>query len=232
MTSIALISLIIIGAGLVGGVANYHRFETNQLYSGFALRKSLLVGLVAAATIPLFLRMLSSDLLSQAATDPINYFVFAGFCLIAAFYSSRFLQTIGDQVLRELEEVKRKTEIVAAETAENTAKVDVVVDDLTDKADAPEKDTAGERNIGTRGLEDIPDEYANPQDRILSALANDKYSFRTLAGIAKECQMEKGETAALIEALRAGGLVIEVRNRRGHPIYALSEEGKEKMFSR
>ena len=63
MNSIGIITLIIVGAGILGGLANYHRFDTNKGFNGFGLRKSILIGLVAAATIPLFLEMLSSQLL-------------------------------------------------------------------------------------------------------------------------------------------------------------------------
>ena len=79
MDHLVLLVLLIIGAGIVGGIANYHRFESNLEFSWFNIRKSLLFGIVASAAVPLFLHMLHSTIMTEAESSGILYFVFAGF---------------------------------------------------------------------------------------------------------------------------------------------------------
>lgn len=97
---IILISIMVV-SGAFGGYLNYlHNFDTkDQEKRDFGTRsKYILLGIGAAFLIPLFLKMLESELLSQDS-DNLNYLIFAGFCLIAAIFSRRFISSIGDKVL-------------------------------------------------------------------------------------------------------------------------------------
>ena len=68
---------IIVAAGLLGGTANYYMEQAN----GAGFRKSVLLGLTAAATVPLFLKTVSSNLMTDCLNgDAISHFVFFGFC--------------------------------------------------------------------------------------------------------------------------------------------------------
>lgn len=93
--------LIMVVSGAFGGYLNYlHNFDTKGLEKrDFNTRsKYILLGIGAAFLIPLFLKMLESELLS-GDSDNLNYLIFAGFCLIAAIFSRRFISSIGDRVL-------------------------------------------------------------------------------------------------------------------------------------
>ena len=75
-----MILAIMLVAGLLGGAANYYLAERDER-SATDRGKYLVLGVVAALTVPLFLNMMSSTLLEGARTKPVDFFACAGFCL-------------------------------------------------------------------------------------------------------------------------------------------------------
>ena len=86
---ILLISIIIIASGLVGGFINYFLSADEDQPARNLLVGYLLLGIGAAATVPLFLNLTSSTLLIEARTEPVKFFIIAGFCFIFALFSKR-----------------------------------------------------------------------------------------------------------------------------------------------
>src|SRR5690606_12658374 len=83
-----------------GGFLNYlNDFDTvaNEQKDKKTRFKYVLLGIGASFLIPLFLKMLESDILSRSGN--LNYLIFGGFCLIAAIFSRRFISSIGDRIL-------------------------------------------------------------------------------------------------------------------------------------
>ncbi|MBN1642102.1 MAG: hypothetical protein JXA09_12785 [Anaerolineae bacterium] len=124
---IALIILIMVVSGLLGGLANYFLARRQQrlaevtgggeaeaeeplVPSPTDLWESLVMGVVAAFIVPLFLSTISSDLLRTGATDRLNLLVFGGFCLVAAIFARAFIRNISDAVLNKLREVGQEAE--------------------------------------------------------------------------------------------------------------------------
>ena len=226
MSHLLLIGLIIAGAGILGGFANYHRFESNQEFNWFNFRRSLLLGLVASAAVPLFLQMLSSTIISDAGEDGKAwlYFVFAGFCLVAAFFSTRFLQTLGDRVIKELEEVKQKTQKLEEETEENAAKVDVLVDNNTDH-DLEEDLATRDHGLVSKGIKNEGQrKELSDMEKVIQTFRNKNYSFRTLESIAKECDLDIAKVEQLILKMKEEKLIRKFSTKRGKPIYAINKQ--------
>jgi predicted membrane channel-forming protein YqfA (hemolysin III family) len=98
---ILLVLGIMVAAGILGGLANYFLAER---HSDFALRDlfKYVLGVVAALMVPLFLNMISSNLLDLARTHPINLLVFGGFCLIAVIFSRRFLENLSAKLMQQI----------------------------------------------------------------------------------------------------------------------------------
>src|SRR5690554_1558660 len=91
---------IMVACGAFGGFLNYlNDFDTvqNEKKNNRIRFKYILLGIGAALLIPLFLNMISSDIIRS--TDHADYLIFAGFCLVAAIFSRRFISTIGDRIL-------------------------------------------------------------------------------------------------------------------------------------
>ncbi|HTO16315.1 MAG TPA: YEATS-associated helix-containing protein [Edaphocola sp.] len=102
---IILIAIMII-SGAFGGFLNYlHKFDTRADEETHSVTKYILLGIGAAFVIPLFLKMISSDLIRSS--DNLDYLIFAGFCLIAAIFSKRFITTIGEQVLERAKNAEK-----------------------------------------------------------------------------------------------------------------------------
>ena len=103
--------LVILGimllAGVLGGIANYFLSDRQGELSSRDGFKYATLGVIAALTVPLFLNMLSSNLLEAARTRPVDFFVFAGFCLIYVVASRRVFENAANKLLSQIDQVKR-----------------------------------------------------------------------------------------------------------------------------
>lgn len=222
---LTILILIILISGLVGGVANYFKQEANMTFKWFNLVKSMLLGLVASAIVPLFLEMLQSQLLysnEDGHYNMINYFVFTGFCLIAAYSSIQFLQSVSDKVISDLEEVKKKTEALEEETNVNSELVGkiVEVDTLTE---ATELESYSEESEF-----ESTQVKATPKELLNNALSSDQFTFLTIAGLSKVSGLSLFEVEAIMAEKILAGEVKEFKGKDGKTIYALTQNGKNK----
>lgn len=85
-------TLIIVGiilvAGIFGGVVNYFTiYDKKESGSNRKCWAAILAGVAASCLVPLFLSMISSDLIVNSRKDDKYYLVFAGLCLIAGIFS-------------------------------------------------------------------------------------------------------------------------------------------------
>jgi hypothetical protein len=106
--TLAIVGIILI-AGIFGGLVNY--FTVNNQKEAGSSRKcweAVLVGIAASFLVPLFLSMISSDLIVNCRNDDKYYFVFAGLCLVAGIFSRRFINSIGKKILDQVEMTKEK----------------------------------------------------------------------------------------------------------------------------
>lgn len=85
---------IMLAAGVLAGIANFFMSDSEGTASARELLKYLILGVVAALTVPLFLNMTSSNLLEFGRTRPNALFVFGGFCLIYVLLSRRIFESI------------------------------------------------------------------------------------------------------------------------------------------
>lgn len=95
-------------AGVLGGVANYFLADRRGETGRREWLKYPLLGVVAALTVPLFLNMISSTLLEGARTKPVDFFTFAGFCLIYVIAARRLLENVAQRLGSQLDQVKRE----------------------------------------------------------------------------------------------------------------------------
>lgn len=90
---------IMLGTGLLAGIANFFLSDQEGKASARELVKYLVLGVVAALTVPLFLNMTSSNLLDFGRSRPNALFVFGGFCLIYVLLSRRLFESIAHKLL-------------------------------------------------------------------------------------------------------------------------------------
>lgn len=94
-------------SGAAGGMVN--RFMTEgDAAPRLAWWKHMLIGIAAAFMVPLFLAMISADLITKIRGtpghpgDPTLLLNLAGFCLVAAVASRGLIQSVSERMLREV----------------------------------------------------------------------------------------------------------------------------------
>ena len=206
---------VILAAGFLGGTANYYMEKSN----GAGYWKSVLLGLTASATVPLFLKTVSSQLLAdclkETDRDETAFFVFFGFCTVAAIFSSKFLQSLGDKLLQEMKEVKQKQEELAETTdvlvaqnsdpSENEPAIAIAVD----KADPSEFESF---KIGESSKSAAP--AMSDEQKIMAMLQSGKFAFRTPEGIAKDGNMDLSMVQRKLNELEKQGMVKKTKRAR------------------
>ncbi len=113
--------LIMLGAGIVGGVVNVTLNETER--TRFVFGASILSGIAAAFLMPLFLYTVKSSLIADLKPQESaeqSYLIFGGFCLLAAISSRTFIQSLSSKVLHEVKEAKRVSQDAHRESARAT----------------------------------------------------------------------------------------------------------------
>ena len=132
-----------------------------------------------------------------------------------SLFSNRFMNSIGDRVIQDLEKIKRKTEVIEEETKDNSEKVEALVEVQTD---------GGTAKVKPQKLEEIKSEIpTDVADKIFKSFQNEKYKFRTVEGIASDSGLDSSETKALIDKLEQKNIIKRYRGRGGKRIYSLTD---------
>lgn len=209
MSHIGILIVIMIGSGVLGGVASYLSVDIDPDEKKPALKRVGL-GLAAAFIVPLFLNMISSSILADAEKTPINYLVFAGFCIVAAFSSKSFITSISKNILDKIDSVEKKQHELASD-----------LEPIITKETEPEPEAQS-------SLKNI--EVNSDEKKILKALANPKFSRRYLRGIERETGIEDMDAVYCLISLREKGLVHSKKAKR-LDIYWLTTIGREYIQS-
>jgi|ERR1035437_499851 hypothetical protein len=194
---LVIISIIIIIAGITGGVVNFFMNNTTKEIDGYEMAKSIMFGIVASAIVPLLLQMMSSDLLESSQTNSLKYFVFGGFCLVAAVYSTKFIQSIADKIIKDLNAVKQVAE-------NNKTKVDLLINKSSDAEAKP-------IGLMTKDVNFSADK--TDVDKIMGALSSTKFKFRTLDGVVTETQLTSKDVNSILKELEEKNVVMKISTK-------------------
>jgi hypothetical protein len=213
--------LIILGimilAGLLGGAANYFladRQGEGQRHHGWP--KYVVLGVVAALTVPLFLNMISSTLLEGARTKPVDFFSFAGFCLIYVIATRRSLENVLQRLLGQFEQVKRELgQIKAQQKSEPMFMLPPVVEKAPEPL-APPPEVKAE-----------PKEVLSYNDiEILRTLVSESFVYGNLAAICDRTGLNRDFISQRLTIMKNMG-VIETRiNDKNVLHWSVSTRGK------
>ena len=240
---VGILILLILASGILGGLANYFLDRQERNWIGYDVLKSALLGIVAAATVPLFLKIVSSSLMKDAETDPLQYFVFCGFCLVAAAFSTRFLQGIGDKVLQELKEVKKSNAELQAATEEVKKEQEELKDTTNtilltgsdDQGEAaapeppqPEAEVAEFESFREGGEKGAKPKAAvkraatkRPEDLLLEKFKDPKYRFRTLQGLISATGLDEQTVADVVLKWEQDGKLKKIKRPDGVFIWTM-----------
>jgi hypothetical protein len=189
-------------AGFLGGAINHFLTQEEDAKPRSMIR-SLAVGIGASFMVPLFLNMISSNLIDEirgTGTNPANptkLLVLAGFCLVAAVSSRAFIRTLSDRVLAEAKAARKEAKQAKEEVQEVQANIDPILQKETEKelaADQPASLLTGET-------------VSDDERKILEAFARSRYALRTLTGISKDAGYDRVHGNGILSSLEQKGFV-------------------------
>jgi hypothetical protein len=162
-------------------------------------------------TVPLFLQIISNNLLDipKDTTFPDkNYFILAGFCVLAAFYSKRFL----DDLYAKVNKAEMKAE-EAKQIAENAEQKNQEIDDVEEIINETELNKT------------FTTDYSKDEIKAVSrAILLSKYTYRTITGVAKETNISVDKVKGILDLLKKGGFAESKKNRKGNDIWKIIDK--------
>ncbi|SHK16296.1 YEATS-associated helix-containing protein [Chryseobacterium polytrichastri] len=212
--------IIMLICGIVGGVGNTLRGTT---CSGVVISKNICLGIIASIAVPLFLSLVSSDIISNLYIEKkgadgntinhsVNYLIFSGFCMIASYTSLDFLNNISGRVIQKFE--KRVDRVEEESEVLNQALKTIAVN------------TESNTQINASELEKFKtSSYAE----IMNSIKNKENKFRPLDIIKTEVNQDNTEIDKKIEILKNNNLVKEIELRKGEKAVALTEDAEKIM---
>ena len=209
-THMLLILIIMVIAGVLGGAANYFLADRHGEPAKRDWLKYPILGIVAALTVPLFLNMISSTLLEGARTKPVDFFAFAGFCLIYVVASRRLFENVAQRLMGQLDQVKREVVHLKQQKREEPA--------LTPNRQEPEQ---------PKPAEPEPREVLSYNDvEILRALVEESFVYGNLAAICERTGLARDLVSQRLTVMKTMG-VIETRiNDKNVLHWGVSTRGK------
>lgn len=197
------ILLIMIVTGILGGLGNYYLSERKPGRRDWL--KYPLLGVIAALTVPLFLNMISSNLLEAARSRPIDFFVFAGFCLIYVVASRRPFENVADRLLPRMEQ--RDDAVQPALREENAPLAEV----------AAAKPEDSRESLSYNDIE------------IVRALAEENYVYGNLAGLTDKTGLARDLVSARLTVLKNLGIIETRINEKSILHWFVSPKGKQML---
>lgn len=200
--TIGIVAIMLIAGGL-GGLANYLTTEIED-DEKFPAWRRVIVGAIAAIAVPAFLDMISSEIISKDM-DVKNYFVFAGFCLLAGFSSKAFLTSMSKGLLDRVKNMEDRQKSLESE-----------VDPILEKETEPDQDQQSGDLVST---------LSDEEKEVFKALANPNYSRRYFYGVVTETGLEKLQVNNALKTLKDLDFV-RCRTSKGRELFWLTQKGR------
>lgn len=218
-----LILLVMVAAGALAGVANYflsERAASRELRD--VLRYGVL-GVVAALTVPLFLNMISSNLIEASRTRPVDLFVFGGFCVLYVVASRRLFENVALRLLGQVEQMKRQVAEIEPEL-ERLDRIERRQEEAAAEAAAREQAEAAERQAAKDAEKDA---LSYNDIEIVRAIAEEAYIYGNLAGLTEKTGLGRELISARLVALKAAGILETRINERNVLHWYVSPKGRQ-----
>ena len=180
-----ILGLMII-SGILGGLVNFFLSEHHKLLVCKAVIGDCLLGIFSALTVPLFLNMISSNLLTVVHNEPFNLFIFNGVCLLFALFSCRLKDFFLNKRLQSIGHIPRYSGSGGSVEADH------------------ELDIAG-RKVSNNRLSRAG--ISEGELKILKVMASGNPVHQSLVGLIKDPELEKEPVNEKLSFLMAKGLV-------------------------
>ncbi|MCH4895425.1 hypothetical protein E0494_01740 [Marinilabiliaceae bacterium JC040] len=227
MNHIYILILIIVLVGAIAGLTNYLDYFYKGLINNiYEFIKYILRGIGAAILVPLFLNMLSSSLIEYSeGYNYINYFVFAGFCYIAGYFSDRFISTVGERVLKDLEKANKRIKVAMTSSKQNEEKLDLLVSAESEFDEELVTTTELDLSKFKENMKFADDDIEYQVNNVFLSFLG-KYKLRTVKGIAKELNYSLTVVESILKVLFNQGFVKSFTDKNGKTLWTTTNQGK------
>lgn len=215
-----IILLIMIAAGVLGGVANYFLSDRQNDSNSRDWGKYPILGVISALTVPLFLNMISSNLLEAARTRPVDFFVFAGFCLIYVVASRRVFENVANKLLGQMDQMKREMVQIKQNRPENQSPAH--------REESSGIPTDGPSLIAAKP-ETIKESLSYNDIEIIRALAEDSYVYGNLVGLTDKTGLARDLVSSRLTVLKTLGIIETRINDKNVLHWFVSPKGKQML---
>jgi len=220
--SLAVVIIVIVICGILGGLRNWFTEDVSSARPWTKFLGRSVDGIIAAAAVPLFLSIIGNEKITAVfgkvdfsnSAYEIALLILTGFCLLAAVYSQKFLDSLSKkfmQLSEKVEEVDAKVEKVNA------------IADLQVEPEATRGDGEKRTRPRVKGLSD-------DQKKVLKALASGQFLMRTADGLAGQTKLPLVAVEDILLQLKKGELVQELSTAKGVR-WAISDEGRIELGS-
>lgn len=203
------ILLIMVAAGLLGGAANYFLSERRADPARREWARYGVLGVVAALTVPLFLNMISSNLLEAARTRPIDFFVFSGFCLVYVVATRRVFENVANRLFNQMDQMKGEMATMKRRQGDDAAPV-------------------AEPLPGIKP-EEARDALSYTDVEILRALSGESYVYGNLVGLTDKTGLAREVVSSRLLVLKNLGIIETRINDKNVLHWSVSNRGRQML---
>lgn len=230
------IGIVMFVAGMLGGIVNYFLSDPAE-ERPMPWWKHATIGVAAAFMVPLFLNMISGDLIDKirgtngSLADYSKIFVLAGFCLAASVSSRAFIGSMSHRLLQavksanekssDAKELAEEAKVEAVYATARAAEAKAVVDPLIEE-DEKQIDT-GHLMMPASMMESTP---TKDELDVLKAMIGSGFTMRSLSGISKDSGVPKERVNSAISTLLQSELIGQTMSNNGQPRWYPTPKGR------
>lgn len=221
--------LIMLFCGLLGGLANYFMSDRQGELTRREATKYAVLGVIAALTVPLFLNMISSNLLEAARTRPVDFFVLAGFCLFYVIASRRLFENAANKLFSQVEQVRAEVSTLKEKAAASAAAAAETASSLavTTAAEPPAPVSTSPATAETADEEPVRETLTYNDVEILRALAEVHTVYGNLAGLTEKTGLARDLVSARLTMLKQMGIIETRINDKNILHWTVAAKGKQ-----
>ncbi|MBP8270774.1 hypothetical protein HZU83_08915 [Sphaerotilus montanus] len=250
-TDLLVITEVMLLSGALGGLVNGFLSEAPET-ARLAWWKHVVIGITAAFMVPLFLAMISADLIDKIrgtagqAGNPVLLLNLAGFCLVAAVSSRAFIGSLTERLMREVRDARAQADAATttaeqarqratdateaaltaqsdAETAQALARAQITEEPAIDAAE----DAAPRQRSGPPSGAGLGTPPALAQEKlVLLALTEGDVALRTVAGLAQDSRLDEATVLTVLGHLQQKAWALPLAGSDGRPRWFATAAGK------
>lgn len=250
-TDLLVITQVMLLAGAIGGLVNWFLSDAPDT-TRLAWWKHIVIGITASFMVPLFLTMISADLIDKIRSvdgkpgNPALLLNLAGFCLVASVSSRAFIGSLTERLMREVRDARAQAD-AATTTAEQARQraTDATEAALTAQSDAETAQALARAQITEEPAIDAAED-ATPRQRsgppsgaglgtppalaqeklVLLALTEGDVALRTVAGLAQDSRLDEATVLTVLGHLQQKAWALPLAGSDGRPRWFATAAGK------